>query len=119
MTNSPILVSYYDNLRGLFDMSMGEGKRGYVREVGGGVLVVLGSVGNQLRVVMGDFYIKKKKKVIGACIKTLSFWCMIISSSLYEVISFLLGMEWYCFAYAFFNFSFHGKQHRFIKFVFK
>jgi hypothetical protein len=41
---------------------MGEGKRGYVREVGGGVLVVLGSVGNQLRVVMGDFYIKKKRR---------------------------------------------------------
>jgi hypothetical protein len=67
MTNSPILVSYYDNLRGLFDMSMGEGKRGYVREVGGGVLVVLGSVGNQLRVVMGDFYIKKKEE---------GDWCM-------------------------------------------
>jgi hypothetical protein len=100
-------------------MSMGEGKRWYVREVGGGVLVVLGSVGNQLRVVMGDFYIKKKKKVIGACIKTLLFWCMIISSSLYEVISFLLGMEWYRFAYAAFYFSFHMKQHCFINFLFK
>jgi hypothetical protein len=98
MTNWPILVSYYNSLRGLFDIRMDGCKRGYVREGGDGVLVVLGSVGNQLRVVMGGFYIKRKKKVIGACIKTLSFCCMLISSSFIrsDIISFRHGMVSFC-----------------------